>query len=48
MTSYLLFKIANFSSSNNGMILTDLIGDPNLSGQSFINYDKQCVRPLTM
>lgn len=36
MTSYLLFEIANFNLSNNGMILTDLIGDPNLSDQSFI------------
>lgn len=47
MTSYLLFEIANFNISNNGMILTDLIGDPNLSDQSFINYGKQCVRPPT-
>lgn len=36
MTSCLLFEIANFNLSNNGMILTDLIGDPNLSDQSFI------------
>jgi len=43
IASYLLFKIASFSISGNGMILTDLMHNPKLSGQSFINFHKQCV-----